>query len=452
MRAETLGRSEVKKGMKPWMAGLLAGLLLAFLPGLLPAAVAAKYVLALGAAFLIWTRPEFGLYLFLVGLAFLPTLLVGQLLVGVAALYALRRAAAGERFFLRTGVDFPLGVFFFFVLLAATFSVARRGSLGVLPLYALYFLAFYLMATVPRPKEVPWLMGGLVLAAALTGLLGILQYKSGLQTSLSWIDVRQAQDIKTRVFATFDNPNIFAEYLTFALPPALVLFLRERRWGARLVWAAALVSCGLALIFTFSRGGWLAVGLAFVLLGVLWDRRLLLFAAVGAALLPLVAPSQVLTRAASIGSLEDSSNTFRLSIWLAVLSMIRAYWFTGIGLGSAAFNQVYPEFMLAGTPAMHSHNLYLELALALGLPGLGAFFWLLMAAGGRALRALPRLNSREQGMLAALFSSLAGNLLHGAVDNVWYSPKLALLFWAVLGLLMALGREAEDPASAARAE
>ncbi|MDK2785309.1 MAG: hypothetical protein PWR11_1175, partial [Bacillota bacterium] len=110
------------------------------------------------------------------------------------------------------------------------------------------------------------------------------------------------------------------------------------------------------------------------------------------------------------------------------------------------------EFMLAGTPAMHSHNLYLELALALGLPGLGAFFWLLMAAGGRALRALPRLNSREQGMLAALFSSLAGNLLHGAVDNVWYSPKLALLFWAVLGLLMALGREAEDPASAARAE
>ncbi|HHV57634.1 MAG TPA: hypothetical protein GXX50_07725 [Firmicutes bacterium] len=452
MSTPTLMAAQPKKNLPPLTAGLLTGLLVALLPGLLPVQVAAKYLAALGAAVLIWQRPAAGLYLFLAGLAFLPTLSAGELLLAVAAIWALRRLLAGERVLAATGVELPLFAFMFFVLMGVAFSVTRRASLGVLPLYALDFLAFYLMAVLPRPKEAGWLLGGLLLAGALTGLLALAQYRSGVQTSLSWIDARQAEDIKTRVFSTFDNPNIFAEYLTFVLPPVLVFFLRERRWGARLVWLLVLACAGAGLILTFSRGGWLAVGLALVVLGILWDRRLLLLVAVGLVLLPLAAPGQVLTRAASIGSLEDSSNTFRLSIWLAVLRMIAAYWSTGIGLGSAAFNQVYPQFMLAGTPAMHSHNLYLQLALELGVPGLVAFLWLLGAVAARALSALPRLAGRRQGLLAALLASLAGFLLHGAVDNVWYSPKLTLLFWAALGLVLALGREAGGPARTARGE
>ena len=88
-------------------------------------------------------------------------------------------------------------------------------------------------------------------------------------------------------------------------------------------------------------------------------------------------------------------------------------------------------------------------ALELGVPGLVAFLWLLMAVLGRSLRALPRLSRRDQGVLAALVAALAGFLLHGAVDNVWYSPKLTLLFWVVLGLAVSLGKEADSPASTA---
>lgn len=452
MRMETLQAVQPKRYPSALGWGILAGLLLALILGFLPAAAAGKYLLALGAALLVWRRPLYGLYLFLAGLAFLPTLLAGELLAGVALLHFFRRACRGERLLTGTGVDLPLSAFFFLVLLGAVFSVTRRASFGVLPLYGLYFLAFYLMACLPRRSEVTWLLAGLLLAGAVTGLLGVLQYKSGIQTSLSWIDVKQAADIKTRVYATFDNPNIFAEYLTFVLPAALVFLLQEKRLLARVVWGGVLACAGIALILTFSRGAWLAVGFALVILGILWDRRLLVLLPLGFALLPLAAPEQVLTRAASIGSLEDSSNAFRLSIWVAVLRMIRAYWLTGIGLGSAAFSQVYPQFMLAGTPAMHSHNLYLELALQLGVPGLLAFLWLLLAVLSRVLQVLPKLANRERGVLAALVASLGGFLLHGAVDNVWYSPKLTLLFWAVLGLTLALGKEADGPESTARAE
>ncbi len=428
--------------------GFAGGLLGALILTLLPAKEAAKYVAAAVAVYFIWQRPQRGLYLLLLGLAFLPTALLGKLLLATAILAAGKNLIEGKGVLTSTGVDLPWIAFFVLVGLAAFFSVAPGGSLTVLPLYVLYLVAFYLAATLPSTREVSWLLGALLLAGALAGLLGLWQYKSGIQTSLSWIDVKQAEEIKTRVFGPFDNPNIFAEYLTFVLPIALVFVFTERRFWGKTVWAVVVAVAGAALVATFSRGGWLAAVIGVLVLGILWEPRLLAVTALLAAALPAMAPEQVINRAASIGSLEDSSNTFRLSIWLAVFRMIRAYWLTGIGLGTAAFNQVYPQFMVAGTPAIHTHNLYLQLALELGVPGLLVFLWLLMAVLAQAYRALPQLSHGDKGVLVALMAALTGFLLHGAVDNVWYSPKLTLLFWVVLGLTVAMGKGAGGSASA----
>jgi putative inorganic carbon (HCO3(-)) transporter len=422
---------------------------LALLLTLLPAREMAKYVAAVIVAYVIWLQPLWGLYLVLAGLPFFPTTLLGLLLIGTIAVAVGKGLLAQKKVLVSTGVDIPTIAFFVLVLLAALFSVARSGSLSVLPLYGLYFIAFYLASVLPRPRDISWLLGGLLLAGALSALLGLWQYKSGIQTSLSWIDIKQAEDIRTRIFGPFDNPNIFAEYLTFILPAGLVLLVTERRWLGRVIWGTVLALAAAALVLTFSRGGWLAAVAAVLVLGLLWEPRLLVAVAALTVLMPTVASDQVMQRASSIGSLEDSSNTFRLSIWVAALSMIRSYWFTGIGLGTAAFNQVYPQFMIAGTPAIHTHNLYLQLALELGMPGLLVFLWLLVAVLARSLRALPRLSYRNRGVLTALMAGLAGFLLHGAVDNVWYSPKLALLFWVMLGLTVSLGKEVYSPASAA---
>ncbi len=429
--------------------GLAGGLLLALLVTMLPAKEAAKYVAAAIAVYYIWQRPQWGLYLILAGLAFLPTSLIGRLVLLTTGVAIVKRWVRGRCLTLLTGVDLPCGIFFALVGLAACSSVAKTGSLSVLPLYGLYLATFYLAAMLPRPRDVSWLLGGLLLAGMLAGLMGLLQYKSGIQTSLSWIDLKQAEEIKTRVFGPFDNPNIFAEYLTFVLPVALVLWLTERRFGGKLIWTGVAVVTGAALVATFSRGGWLAALTGVLVLGLVWEPRLLVLTALVAMALPALAPQQVVSRAASIGSLEDSSNVFRLSIWAASLKMIAAYWLTGIGPGTAAFNQVYPRFMIAGTPAIHSHNLYLQLALELGVPGLLAFLWLLLAVFSRSFMVLPRLSYHDRGVLAALLAALTGFLLHGAVDNVWYSPKLTLLFWLTLGLAVAMGKGAGGSAGAA---
>ena len=429
--------------------GVASGLILALVMTFWPAKQIFKYVVALVMALVIWLQPLWGLYVLLAGVPFLPTTQLGYLLILTIGAAAGNKLVAKQKVFLTTKVDAPVLAFFATVVLAALFSITRSNSLNVLSLYGLYFGAFYLAATLPRSKDVSWLLGGLLLAGALAALLGLWQYKSGVQTSLSWIDIKQAESIRTRVFGPFDNPNIFAEYMTFVLPVALVLVVTESRWTRRLGWAAVLSLSSVALILTFSRGGWLATLAAAIMLGLFWEPKIFIAGTILAFLLPMVASQQIIQRTSSIGSLEDSSNTFRLAIWAAVISMIKAYWFSGIGLGTAAFNQVYPQFMIAGTPAIHTHNLYLQLALELGVFGLLAFLWLLMAVFANCLRALSQISYRRRGVLAALIAGLTGFLLHGAVDNVWYSPKLTLLFWLMFGLTVPLTREVCDPASAA---
>ncbi len=61
--------------------------------------------------------------------------------------------------------------------------------------------------------------------------------------------------------------------------------------------------------------------------------------------------------------------------------------------------------------------------------GLLAFLWLLLAVFPVHLWYCPGFLTMTGGVLAALLAALTGFLLHGAVDNVWYSPKLTLLFF-----------------------
>ena len=90
-------------------------------------------------------------------------------------------------------------------------------------------------------------------------------------------------------------------------------------------------------------------------------------------------PSVVGTRIASIGSLEDSSNAFRVSIWIASLQMIRDYAHR-CRSRAIAFSRVYRDYMIAGTPALHAHNLYLQVGIEMGIVGLLLLVWACLAA------------------------------------------------------------------------
>ena len=137
--------------------------------------------------------------------------------------------------------------------------------------------------------------------------------------------------------------------------------------------------------------------------------------------------SVVTNRIDSIGSLEDSSNAYRVTIWIAALRMIKDYWLNGVGLGLVAFSRVYRDYMIAGASAIHAHNLYLEVGLEMGIVGLFALLWMAYRGFSEALTCIES-SHKMSFILAGIAAALVGHLFHGIVDYVWYSPRIVMAF------------------------
>lgn len=359
---------------------------------------------------------------------------------------------------------YPLGVpcgvvpatFFLAIAgISAVLSFARADSLRSLPLYSAYFMVYYSTAVLYKDKTI--LKGGLashIISATLVALYGIYQYFFiKVSTSISWVDVSQFPELRTRVYSTLENPNVLAEYLVLVLPLAIALWWIAKRYSQRVIITGIAGILFLCLILTFSRGAWIGMAFAAFVFAVLkvpgLAAFLVLLGIMSPALLPFL-PPVVANRIASIGSLEDSSNAYRISIWIATLRIIRDYWFTGIGLGLMAFTKVYRDYMIAGTYALHSHNLFLQLALEMGIFGIIAFMWLVASGYSRGLVSVKKTHDSTF-LLAGVLAALSGHLLHGLFEYIWYSPKVILTFWMTFGMISALASYA-DEASEVRAQ
>jgi len=135
----------------------------------------------------------------------------------------------------------------------------------------------------------------------------------------------------------------------------------------------------------------------------------------------------------------------RLPLWRAALRM----WVERplLGMGPDNFRHLYGRYLGLSEwdERVHANNLYLELLADLGLLGAAAFAWLLLAA----LRQLVRvLRTPPDGSVALWTAGLGGALLafllHGLFDYFLGFVSLYLLFWMVLGTLVAL-RATTDP-------
>jgi putative inorganic carbon (HCO3(-)) transporter len=253
------------------------------------------------------------------------------------------------------------------------------------------------------------------------------------------------------------NPRIVGMALSMLipLPLAAALFL-QRGWGRLLAVGAALTMTGVWLLTQSIQA---ALGLVVGLLVLAaWRSRwllvaplLLLIVVVGGALCTL----DLRQTAATLLSTDNPLGlavVLRLDMWGRALAMLRDLPYTGIGLDAFPLvqSQFYPGLLLGPEP--HAHNLYLQVALDLGLPGLTVLLWLLALAGGRVARAWRGpLRPEWRALLAGASASLAVFLASGLLDTIW-TAKPVILFWIFLGIAAATCRVVlTEPPPGARA-
>ena len=371
----------------------------------------------------------------------LPTMLV--LGLGVVAVGSLGLRLLGERERQLTFAPVNRYIMLYAgVYLGVTFtSVSPRGSL----LHGLLMVFFILFTLVVENNLDSWekaenLVLLMVLAGGVVSVIGIGQYVFGVSGAAAWLDSEMFGSV-TRVYATLENPNVLAEYLILAIPLGGALLLASRDNGRRLT---ALVCCGLmcvCMILTFSRGGWLGLLMAGGIFVILLKPSLMILLPFALVALWFVLPDTVINRFTSIGNMQDGSTSYRFSIWMGTIAMLKDYWLCGIGPGTAAFNLVYPAYSYNTATAQHSHNLFLQILSDGGLCAFVVFFAVIFVFCRMICGALSRTGSwRSRCYLIAAISGVGGFMVQSMTDYTFYNYRVALLFWVVLGLGAAFAR------------
>lgn len=315
-------------------------------------------------------------------------------------------------------------------------STSLRGSLFPGLLTILFVIAFFCVTFCGFDRKgVDRLITAMGIAGVVIALYGFFQFMFPELYRNVWTDQDMFSTISFRVYSTLENPNVLGEYFLLVIPLACGMLFCADNWKKRLLWLAACGVMGVCLILTYSRGCYLGLLAAAAVFLVLLDRRFLVLGLIAIALCPFYLPESVISRFTSIGDLNDTSTSYRVSIWLGTLAMLKDYWFCGIGPGADAFNVVYPSYAHISITAPHSHNLYLQIMCDSGICGIGIFLVLLVAYYRMMFTAIRHEADRNARILQiAAVSAVTGFLVQSMTDYTFYNYRVMLLFWMLLGL------------------
>ncbi len=427
------------RGFMHHLPALAAGLLAGIGFYIFPAQTFFKYGAAALAGLAVLFNPLAGLYLLAGLLPFLPNLSLLLLAILTAFSFLLYRLRTKEGFHL---APFPiqpaLSVFLFVIVFYSLTSLTPGGSTRELGLYlSALALMIILFNHIQKKDQLYVFLVLSLLAAFIVSLYGIYQYIIGVPVQAAWVDVEHHPLLQTRVYSVFGNPNVLAEYLILIIPFGLALFLTARNTWKKLLFLCITAAMGITMLMTFSRGGWMGLAVAITIFALLRDRRVfvLLFLLVLAAVVYM--PDVVLQRAATMFSVTDSSNLYRITVWQESLNIARDYWSTGVGFGHKAFQEIYPYYMITRVKApFHVHNTFLQYLVETGVLGLMALLWLLASIFKQGLKGLQRLQDGFlRHVLMASLAATAGILAHGLGEHVLYLPKIIFLFWINVGII-----------------
>lgn len=398
-----------------------------------------------------------------------PLAAMAVLLLGCGAM--LLRLRIDRNFHLRRlPYDAPALLFALIGLLSVAVAPDKAFSFynfyHLVPIYALTYLL--VGQTLRTPREMQRVTLAMATAAGLVILYGFYQFAFGIDIgAMKWVDGEAFPELSKRVFSTWENPNILAGYLDIVACIAVGLVTALPR-GWRIVALILLVAALLCLGMTYARSACLVIALVLAGYGALRDWRVLLGIVVvgaGALLLDPVLADRLL----SVFTRIDTSSEMRLAFWESTVAMILDHPFLGIGWGM--YFMVYPDydFYLQGAPVqiVHAHNMYLNYAAEIGVPGALSFLWFffgslvlafrlpqrvppwetVLAAHERAWHTLAdvraglmrwRRRRFVEGLSTGLGLAFISVALNGITDHLLFNIPSSMLLWMLAAMTAAL--------------
>lgn len=426
---------EKQQGGSQVLLGVVNGLIMLAVSAVMPLMYAPIAFAGITVMLVVLWRYEAGLYALIFIAPILPTMLCIGLAAYVFISYVINRIIHGKKLFKMDGVSFVILLFIILQLFYSLTSFSVMKSTQIWLVY-LMFIAMYFVAaaTVDTRRKLHWIMSLFLTSCLVVSAIGILQNFFGDNIGHAWLDEEMFEDITVRVYSTLGNPNVLGEYLILAIPVAFAMIWSCKGILARLYYTGILALSCLCLVFTQSRGCWIGIIVGIGVYIFIVNKRFISFLFAGALASPFVMPDSIVERFTSIGDTSDSSTSYRVFIWFGVVNLLKDFWLYGIGIGEQAFARIYPFYAYSNIYAPHSHNIYLQLIVEMGISGLVVMFFVMLLFWRRIIAAYAKGKTALTVSGVGILAGTVAFMCQGAFDYVWYNYRVVLIFWMLLGI------------------
>ncbi|WP_420105008.1 O-antigen ligase family protein [Herbaspirillum huttiense] len=304
-------------------------------------------------------------------------------------------------------------------------GAALKIVLGLCSYFAVFVCAFYVVRT---PEQFRSMVLLVVASSLIPAAYGFVSTALNARGGLSGF----------RLQSTFGHPNIFAFYLTLAIALGLYV-IKSAQFKLdqvkRFALAGYLGLLFLLLLLTQTRSAWVACFLIFLLYGIKYERRYLVYMLI-LATLALLIPS-VQERILQL----DSGNTVTTYAKLNSFAWRTYLWSSGLnwmssshylfGYGVEAFPYYSPLFFpLSGGVKWGAHSVFVQWFFDTGLVGMVAY----LAIFYQVLRVLIRYQKQDSLGGVILICTLIEYIVVSASDNMLSYLAFNWYFWLVMGM------------------
>lgn len=345
----------------------------------------------------------------------------------------------------RTILDFPIMIFVIISFLSVLVSPDSAFSFyNCYNLVGRYVLTYYLVVQSIDLKNIGQLkvfLSCISLSLFIVVIYGFMQAFLGIgltSEQIVWTDGAMFPGLKTRVFSTWQNPNLLGGYFDLMLGLMAGMFLLIKHKIVRIVIAVLFCLTAFCLTLTYARGACLSIALVIFVYSILYNRKVLLVL-IGLAVILLLSDATLVDRMTSIFTKMDTSSEMRLAFWESTIAMILDHPLLGIGWGS--YFMVYPnyDYYMQGNfiKIVHAHNMYLNFMAEIGLFGFASYMVCFFGVIYKAFKAqVMKLDILVKAMFLGIGLGLSALALNGFTDYVMFNTELSMLVWLFSGIVV----------------
>ncbi len=297
---------------------------------------------------------------------------------------------------------------------------------------AIFLMSVDFLRTIKRLRRYLWFIIG---TGVVISLLGFIQLR--IFPDFSFMVPAGWDPHVGRLLSTWFDPNFLGGYLAFLTTICLAIALSQSFIRARWWWLAITIM-SVAIVFTFSRSGYVALAVGAGIVTLIKSRWLFLIGLLTAMSIVAFVP-RVNQRVIGIRTVDETAK-LRLVSWHNAWEVIQKHWWIGVGYNLYPIVQVDRGYVdtVQEHSASGSDSSFLTVWVTTGIFGILTYIWLFIAMLRECWRTWKdqQLDPIWRGFGLGMLAGLLGLFLHSQFVNSLLYPHIMQVLWILLAAVI----------------